>query len=96
MENEIVVKKTSGWVKFLKIALAVAAVATVAIIVYNKFFKKKKKAKEELAAEAEEDVAELPVADEVAEVEEAPFEVAAEAVIDNAENMDDQTEVAAD
>lgn len=95
MENEIVVKKTSGWVKFLKIALAVAAVATVAIIVYNKFFKKKK-AKEELAAEAEEDVAELPVADEVAEVEEAPFEVAAEAVIDNAENMDDQTEVAAD
>ena len=47
MENEIVVKKTSGWVKFLKIALAIAAIATVVVLVYKKFFKKK--AVEELA-----------------------------------------------
>ena len=94
MENEIVLKKTSGWVKFLKIALVVAAIATVAVLVYKKFFKKKKAAE---LAEADDAIeAELPEAVVEEAVEEAPFEVAADAVIDNAENMDDQTEVAAD
>ncbi len=85
MENEIVVKKTSGWVKFLKIALAIAAIATVAVLVYKKFFKKKKV--EELVEADDVVEAELPEA-EVEAVEEAPFEVAADAVIDNAENME--------
>ncbi len=86
MENEIVVKKSSGFVKFLKIALIIAAVTFVAVKVYNKFFKKKAEAAEaELEAEAVE--AELPAAEE-AVAEEAPFEVSAEAVIDNAENME--------
>lgn len=95
MENEIVVKKSSGFVKFLKIALLIAAAAFVAVKVYNKFFKKKKA---EVIEEAEvEAVDALPEAEEApAEAEEAPFEVAADAVIDNAENMDVETETVAD
>lgn len=88
MENEIVVKKSSGFVKFLKIALAVAAIAFIAIKVYQKFFKKKAAAVEEAeeAAALEADVAEA-AAEEAVLAEEAPFEVSADAVIDNAENM---------
>ena len=90
MENEIIVaKKASGWVKALKIALVILAVAAAAVLVYKKFFKKKKA--EELV-EAEDAVeAELCEAEEalvVEAIEEAPFEVAADAVIDNAENME--------
>ena len=92
MENEIVVKKGSRFVKFLKIALAIAAVAFVAVKIYQKFFQKKEEA---LEAAEEEAVAELPTA-EVAEApaEEAPFEVSADAVIDNAENMEAEEEAA--
>lgn len=85
MENEIVVKKSSGFVKFLKIALIIAAVTFVAVKVYNKFFKKKA-VEAELEGEAAE--AELEAIEEAEVVEEAPFEVSAEAVIDNAENME--------
>ena len=85
MENG---KKGSGFVKFLKIALLIAAVTFVAVKVYNKFFKKK--TVEVIDAEEETVEAELPAAEEevVDEAPEAPFEVSAEAVIDNAENME--------
>lgn len=86
MENEIVVKKSSGFVKFLKIALIIAAITFVAVKVYNKFFKKKAAAEAELEGEAVE--AEVAAIEEAEVVEEAPFEVSAEAVIDNAENME--------
>lgn len=88
MENQVVVKKGSRFGKFLKVVLILAAIAFVAVKVYNKFFKKQNV--EALDAEADEAEAELTAAEEeaVAEVEEAPFEVSADAVIDNAENME--------
>ena len=88
MQNEVSAKKGSGFWKFVKIALIVAAVAFVAYKIYQKFFKKKI----EVVGEAEdEDIPAVAAADEVVEdtavAEEAPFEVSADAVIDNAENM---------
>lgn len=73
-------EKKSTALTVLKIVLAVGAVCAVAAFVYYKFFHKKKEA----LGEAEE-LAELELGD-LAE-EEAPFEVSAEAVIANAEEM---------
>ena len=76
-------KKSTLWL-VVKIVLAVGAVCAVAAVVYHKFFRKKK---EELLEEAEElealDVAEEPID------EEPPFEASAEAVIANAEEMEE-------
>ena len=80
-------KKGSGFIKFLKIALIVAAIAFIAYKVYQKFFKKKI----EVIGEDEDNTSavEAPqkAMDQIAAVEDAPFEVSADAVIDNAENM---------
>lgn len=87
MENQniVYVKKESGFWKFVKIALAVAAICFVAAKIYQKFFKKKTV---EAVAEAD-DLDELPEVMEEADVaEEEAFEVPAEAVIANAEDME--------
>jgi hypothetical protein len=87
MENQniVYVKKESGFWKFVKIALAVAAICFVAAKIYQKFFKKKT-----VEAIEEADAPEaLPEAEENVEVAEAEeFEVPAEAVIANAEDME--------
>ncbi|MBQ2734348.1 MAG: hypothetical protein IJF33_00800 [Clostridia bacterium] len=90
-ENIVVVKKKSKFWTVVKILLVVGAIALVAAKIYQKFFKNKKcklgeaEADEELdaleAAEAEPDVA-----------EEETFEVSADAVITNAEDMEESAE----
>ena len=87
MENQniVYVKNESGFWKFVKIALAVAAICFVAAKIYQKFFKKKTV---EAVAEAD-DLDELPEVMEEADVaEEEAFEVPAEAVIANAEDRE--------
>ena len=74
-------KKNTFWKIFAAI-LAIGAVAATAAVVYHKFFRKKK---EELV-EAEE----LPALDgEDAIAEEETFEVSADAVIANVEDMEE-------
>ena len=95
MENQniVVVKKKSTFWTVVKILLVVGAVCLVAAKIYQKFFKKKNV---EVLDEADE--AEVP---EIAEInavadtaEEESFEVSAESVIANAEDMEDTAPVA--
>ncbi len=83
MENQeiVVVKKKHTVLKVIGIVLAVAAVCVVAYKVYQKFFKKKN---EEL-----EEGEELDALNATAEDEAACLEVTAEAVIANAEDMEE-------
>ncbi|MBO5295675.1 MAG: hypothetical protein J6B71_10595 [Clostridia bacterium] len=96
MENQniVVVKKKSTFWTVVKILLIVGAVCLVAAKIYQKFFKKKTV---EVLEDAD-DLAALDAADEVptenvVEAEET-FEVPAEAVIANAEDMEDTAPVA--
>lgn len=96
MENQniVVVKKKSTFWTVVKILLVVGAVCLVAAKIYQKFFKKKTV---EVLEDAD-DLAALDAADEVptenvVEAEET-FEVPAEAVIANAEDMEDTAPVA--
>ena len=74
-------KKNTFW-KILTAILAIGAVCAAAAVVYHKFFRKKK---EELA-EAEE----IPALDgEESAAEEETFEVPADAVIANVEDMEE-------
>ena len=85
MENEVVVvKKGNRFLKVLGILLAIGALCYAAVKIYNKFFRKKTAALE--ADEAADDVA-LEDATE-GEAAEEVFEVPAEAVIANAEQME--------
>ena len=87
MENSniVVVKKKSKFWTVVGILLAVGAVCLVAAKLYQKFVKNKK------AAQADIDDADVPEALDCAEKELADetFEVPAEAVIANAEDMDE-------
>ncbi len=88
MENEniVVVKKKSTFWTVVKVLLVVAAVSFVAYKIYQKFFKNKKA---EALADTEEPAqldAACEACEDVAE-EEVAFEVPAESVIANAENM---------
>lgn len=74
-------KKNTFW-KVLTAILAIGAICAAAAVIYHKFFRKKK---EEL--EAVEELPELE-ADEGAAAEEEVFEVAADAVIANVEDME--------
>lgn len=90
MENEniVIVKKKSTFWTVIKILLVVGAICFAAFKIYQKFFKKK-----DVAAVADaEDAAELDCATDSCEAlpsEEIPFEVSANAVIANAEDMAD-------
>ncbi len=79
-------KKGGKFLKVLGILLAIAGVCFVAYKLYKKFFKKDQPA---LEAEAEEVdvIAEESVAEEVV-IEEETFEVPAEAVLANAEELE--------
>lgn len=87
MENSniVVTKKKSAFWTVVGILVAVAAVCLVAAKVYQKFFKKKQEA---LAEPDAENAPMLDVAEDVAEEAEELFEVPAEAVIANAEDME--------
>ena len=86
-------KKKSGFWGFVKAALVVAAVAYVAVKIYNKYFKKiEVEIDEEEALDAELESLELDLS--VESVEEDTFEASAEAVIANAEELDTLTEEA--
>ena len=96
MENQniVVVKKKSTFWTVVKILLIVGAVCLVAAKIYQKFFKKK-------TVEVLEDADDLAALDAVDEVPtenvveaEETFEVPAEAVIANAEDMEDTAPVA--
>ncbi len=85
MENEVVVvKKGNTFLKVLGILLAIGAICFAAVKVYNKFFRKKTDALE--ADEADDEVALEDATEE--EAAEEVFEVPAEAVIANAEQME--------
>ena len=84
--NIVVVKKKNKIWTVLGILLAIGAVCLVAAKLYQKFVKNKQTAKAELN-EADELEA-LDCAEEAVAEEEA-FEVPAEAVIANAEDMDE-------
>lgn len=82
MENDVVVvKKKNRFWKIVGILAAIAAVAFVAVKVYNKFFRKAKPVLEE----GEEEPA-LEGAEEAAE---ETFEVPAEAVIANVDAVEE-------
>ncbi len=83
MENNdvVVVKKGNPFWKIVGIILAIAGVCFIAVKVYNKFFRKPKPELEE----GEEEIPAVEGAEEVAPVE--TFEVEADAVIANAEDM---------
>ncbi len=93
MENSnlLVVKKKSAFWRVVKLLLVVGAVCLVAAKIYQKFFKKKACACE---LDTEEDAVALDAAEEVAQEEETAevLEVPAEAVIANAEDMEEATE----
>ncbi|MBQ9773560.1 MAG: hypothetical protein IJW30_06895 [Clostridia bacterium] len=80
MENEVVVKKGNCFWKVVGIVLAVLGVCLVAVKIWQKIRRKKK-----AAVEACEDAPAVEGADEA--VAEETFEVPAEAVIANAEDM---------
>ena len=84
-------KKKSGFWGFVKVARVVAAVAYVAVKVYNRYFKKIELEiddTEELDAELE--TLELDLADDSATDD--VFEASADAVIANTEDMEVETE----
>ncbi len=84
MENNevVVVKKSNPVWKIIGIIMAIAGLCFIAVKVYNKFFRKPKPALEE----AEEEIPAVEGEEEAApEVE--TFEVEADAVIANAEDM---------
>ena len=87
MQNEVVVvKKGNRFLKVLGILLAIGALCYAAVKIYNKYFRK-----ETLALDAEDasaDEVALEDATEEAAVAEEAFEVPAEAVIANAEQME--------
>lgn len=88
--NVVVVKKKNTVWKVIGILLAVGAVCVVAAKVYQKFFKNKKA--QAIEANAEEETPELEdccCEEEAPAAEEEAFEVSAEAVIANAEDMEE-------
>ena len=93
MGNQVVVvKKKSTFWKVVKILLAVGALCLIAAKVYRKFFQKNTEVVVDEDADEATDVDLL--AEEDADVEEEAFEVPAEAVIANAEDMEDGEAVA--
>lgn len=89
MENEniVIVKKKSTFWTVVKILLVVGAICFAAFKIYQKFFKKK-----DAAVADAKDAAELDSATDACEenpAEEIPFEVSADAVIANTEDMAD-------
>ena len=90
-ENIVVVKKKSKFWTVVKILLVVGAVALVAAKIYQKFFKNKKCALCE-AEDAEETEALAAAEEETDTAEEETFEVSADAVITNAEEMEESAE----
>lgn len=90
-ENIVVVKKKSKFWTVVKILLVVGAVALVAAKIYQKFFKNKKCALCEAEAGEEPDALEAAAVEPDAAEEEA-FEVSADAVITNAEEMEEAAE----
>ena len=91
MENVVVVKKKHTVWKVVAIVAAVAALCLIAAKVYQKFFKNKKcsACDAEVEAEAEVDAIE---AEEGPEAVEEAFEASADAVIANAEEMEESAE----
>ena len=90
-ENIVVVKKKSKFWTVVKILLVVGAIALVAAKIYQKFFKNKKCKLEEVETDEELDALEAAeVEPDVAEEE--AFEVSADAVITNAEDMEESAE----
>lgn len=89
--NVVVVKKKHTFLKVVGVLLAVGAACVVAAKLYQKFFKKKQV--EAIEAEAEEELPELEdcCVEEAPVVEEETFEASAEAVIANAEDMEEPT-----
>ncbi len=82
--NMIVVKKGNGFFKLVKILLAIAAVAFVAVKIYQKIAEHR--AKKLAAEEVEEELLDCGTEEEA--VEEEIFEAPAEAVIANAADME--------
>jgi len=89
-ENIVVVKKKNKIWTVIAIILAIGTVAVVAAKIYQKFFQKKKCAACDEAVEAEAEVDAIEAEPEA--VEEEAFEVAADAVIANAEEMEESAE----
>lgn len=87
--NVVVVKKKHTFWKVVGVLLAIGAICVVAAKVYQKFFKNKKV--DELEADVEEDLPEIEgcCEEEAPAAEETTFEVSAEAVIANAEDMEE-------
>lgn len=73
-------KKNTFW-KVVTAILAIGAICAAAAVVYHKFFRKKQ---EELI-----DAEEIPALDGEEEIVEEPFEVSADAVIANVEDMEE-------
>ena len=90
MDNMIYVKKENGLWKAIKIVLAVAAISFVAYKVYQMFFKKKDTELEVEELDTALDPIELDLADEETEAIDA-FEVSADAVIANVEDMETES-----
>lgn len=90
-ENIVVVKKKSKFWTVVKILLVVGAVALVAAKIYQKFFKNKKCALCEAETDEEPDALEAAAVEPDA-AEEESFEVSADAVITNAEEMEEAAE----
>ena len=89
--NIVYVRKRSALWKLVKFVLAIAAIAFVAAKVYQKFLKPRIDAMKIEAAEDEELLLEEIAEGELLEAEEADeetFEVSADAVIANAEDME--------
>ncbi len=86
--NVVVVKKKHTFLKVVGVLLAVGAACVVAAKLYQKFAKKKAEA---LPADTEEEALEIEgcCEEEAPTAEEEPFEVSAEAVIANAEDMEE-------
>jgi len=91
-QNVVYVEKKSGFWRFVKVALVVAAVAYVAVKVYQKYFKKIELDLDTEELDTELEPLALDFSDDVAEEE--TFEASADAVIANAEEMEVSTEEA--
>lgn len=90
-ENIVVVKKKSAFWTTVKIVLAVGAACLVAAKIYQKFFKNKKQVCE-LESDEETPALDCAEAEEEAEEADTSLEVPADAVIANAENMNEAAE----
>ena len=89
-ENIVIVKKRSTFWSVVKFLLVVGAICFVAVKIYQKHFQKK----EADAVNAAEEPTKLDCSDALEEtpsLEEPAFEVSAEAVITNTEDMADVT-----